>query len=412
MREESTIPTKRRPGPESTSLPSPFPEGWYFVTSRPAMLKARIIRKTWMGEDIIVWSDTNGNVCVSGAYCPHLGADLGAATGGRICDGRLVCPFHGFEYDTTGQCVATPYAAPPKTAGLRVFETRVILDLVFAWWGIRGRAPQWNLPTDPPDQTDWSRLLIRTSRFPGHPQETTENSVDLGHLRYVHGYDRVKRIGRVSMDGPCLESDFDFRRARTIAKVATLTFDVSANTRIFGLGYSFVEIREHSIGMDMRLWVLATPVDGTLIDLSLVSQVREVRNPKRRIAGLGFLPLKLRAPIMNKFMSAQQYRDVQQDVIIWSHKQYRSRPRLCRSDGEIIPYRRYCAQFYTDPHDQESPKRYVGSSRDQHRDTHDSTNAHPHESDRTTMTTNNSSTQHHPLVSDGTPVDITASGAS
>ena len=44
--------------------------------------------------------------------------------------------------------------------------------------------------------------------------------------------------------------------------------------------------------MDMRLWVLATPVDGTLIDLSLVSHVREIRNPRRWVAGLGFLPLR------------------------------------------------------------------------------------------------------------------------
>ena len=49
--------------------------------------------------------------------------------------------------------------------------------------------------------------------------------------------------------------------------------------------------------MDLRLWVLATPVDGTLIDLSLVSQVKEIRKPKRLIAGLGILPVKMRAPI-------------------------------------------------------------------------------------------------------------------
>ena len=120
-----------------------------------------------------------------------------------------------------------------------------------------------------------------------------------------------------------------------------------------------MEIREHSIGMDMRLWVLATPVDGRLIDLSLVSQVREIRNPKRKVAGLGFLPMGLRAPIMNKFISALQYRDVLQDVVIWSLKQYRPRPRLCRSDGEIMPFRAYCAQFYPAPSDSASPRMFA-----------------------------------------------------
>ena len=308
-----------------------------------------------MGANVVAWCGENGRVCVAEAFCPHLGADLGPAAGGRVCSGRLVCPFHGYEFDTRGQCVATPFADPPKTAKLQVFETHEIAGLVFAWWGIEGRAPQWSLPPDSLNQEGWCDLEIRTLRFPGHPQETTENSVDLAHLRYVHGYDNVDRVARVSIDGPLLVSQFNFRRVRRIAKIASLTFDVSAHTSIFGLGYSFVEIRENSIGMDMRLWVLATPVDGTLIDMSLVSQVREIRKPKRRIVGLGFLPPRMRAPIMNRFMASQQHHDVQQDVVIWSRKQYRSRPRLCRSDGEIMPFRAYCAQFYSGPHDSVDP---------------------------------------------------------
>ncbi|MDE2767454.1 MAG: hypothetical protein OXI70_05130, partial [Chloroflexota bacterium] len=119
----------------------------------------------------------------------------------------------------------------------------------------------------------------------------------------------------------------------------------------FGLGYSFVDIREHSIGMNMRLWVLAAPVDGTLIDMTLVSQVREIRKPRRWIVGLGFLPARFRAPLINRFMASQQKEDVLQDVVIWGRKQYTSRPRLCRSDGEIMPFRYYCAQFYPEHSD-------------------------------------------------------------
>ena len=333
---------------------SPFPEGWYFVTTRKDVLKARLLQKEWMGENIIVWSDENGRICVAEAVCPHLGADLGPAAGGCVRDGRLLCPFHGYEFDTTGQCVATPFAPPPRTAKLRVFQTQEVLGLIFAWWGIDGRAPQWNLHSEPMDAEGWCDFEINTLRFPGHPQETTENSVDLAHLRYVHGYDNVDPVLEFAVDGPLLNSHFDFKRSRTITGNFKLTFDVSARASIYGLGYSFVEIQEHTIGMDMRLWVLATPVDGTLIDLTLVSQVREIRSPKRMFTGLGFLPRRWRAPIMNRFMASQQKGDVLQDVIIWSNKQYRSRPRLCRSDGKIMPFRHYCAQFYPDPEDYDS----------------------------------------------------------
>ena len=339
--------------PAIAALP-PFPEGWYFVASRKALEQATLTQKTWMGVDVVAWSDEDGRVCVAEAVCPHLGSDLGPAAGGRICDGRLVCPFHGFEFDATGQCVDTPYDAAPRSARLRVFETRDIHGLIFAWWGIEGRAQQWSLPADP-EQGGWSDFRIQTIRFPGHPQETTENSVDVAHLRYVHGYGNVGDVQPVSVDGPLFKTGFDFRSSRKITGIATLNFDLSARASIYGLGYSFVEIHEHSIGMDMRLWVLATPVDGTLIDLSLVSQVREIRNPGRRVVGMAFLPRRLRAPLMNKFMSLQQKHDVLQDVAIWGPKRYVSVPRLNRSDGEVRKYRAYCAQFYPDPGDCRSP---------------------------------------------------------
>ena len=338
-----------REDPPDTPLPSPFPEGWYFVASRKALGKETLIRKTWMGTEIVIWSDTAGRVCVAEAYCPHLGADLGPATGGRVRGDRLVCPFHGFEYEASGQCVATPFAPPVRAARLRVFETSEIAGLIFAWWGIDGRQPQWHLPSEEPDQTGWSGLIIWTSRFAGHPQETTENSVDLAHLRYVHGYDSVTRVGAMSVDGHLLVSDFDFATTRNIARIGSINLEVSAKTLVAGLGYSYVEIREHSIGLDMRLWILATPVDGTLIDLSVVSQTGEIRHPSRWIAGLGFLPVRLRTPIMNRFMASFERRDVLQDIPIWSTKKYRSRPRLARSDGEIMAFRNYCAQFYPDP---------------------------------------------------------------
>ena len=138
----------------------------------------------------------------------------------------------------------------------------------------------------------------------------------MAHFRYVHGYASGDRIGRVLVDGARLESSFDFSTVRKIAGFARFTMNISAVTHVFSLGYSYVEIREHTIGVDMRLWVLATPVDGKLIDLSLVSQVKEIRNPRRRIVSLGILPVGLRSPILNKLMAALPERDVWQDVVV------------------------------------------------------------------------------------------------
>ena len=143
------------------------------------------------------------------------------------------------------------------------------------------------------------------SDFPATPRRRRENSVDLAHLRYVHGYDDVKAVGSATVDGAVLVSRFDFRSRRRIAGFAHSIYEFSVTAYVHGLGYSFVHIHEHTIGINSRLWILATPVDGTFIDLVLAGQVQEIRKPKRLIAGLAFLP----EPLANsdRFGAAQEH---------------------------------------------------------------------------------------------------------
>ena len=179
---------------------------------------------------------------------------------------------------------------------------------------------------------------MRTTRFAAHPQDTAENAVDMAHLRYVHGYGDVERVGDLEVDGAYLLSCFNFSRRRKIAGVFNATLHVSARTHIYGLGYSYVEIREHTIGFDARMWILATPVDGEVIDFTMASQAREVRSPKRFLMGLRFLPPMMRARILNKYTADGQDADVRQDEAIWSRKSYRPLPRpqpLRRRDNAL-----------------------------------------------------------------------------
>ena len=241
---------------------SPFPDGWYFVAGRDALQKQTLIEKTWLGQDIVAWCNDEGSVCVADAYCPHLGSHLGPTTGGVVRDGCLVCPFHGFQYDVTGQCVATPSAPAPKNARLKRLETQVSNGLVFAWWSSNGQPPYFRLPLDTRDEDGWTAVGLRDFRLTTHPEYTTENSVDIAHLSYIHGYFDVHQTGPVTMG----------RKFR---------FEVSAVTHLYGMGFSFVDITEHTIPLRSRFWVLATPLDGTYMELVLASQMR-----RRIVSGL------------------------------------------------------------------------------------------------------------------------------
>jgi phenylpropionate dioxygenase-like ring-hydroxylating dioxygenase large terminal subunit len=58
-----------------------------------------------LGEDLVLFRDSDGELGLIGRACPHRGADL---CYGRLEDNGLRCPFHGWHFNRDGQCVEQP----------------------------------------------------------------------------------------------------------------------------------------------------------------------------------------------------------------------------------------------------------------------------------------------------------------
>ena len=78
----------------------------------PAMLSWELpeadcppIRLRLLGEDMVAFRDTNGNVGVLDNYCPYRRASLFF---GRNEECGLRCVYHGWKFDTEGNCVDMP----------------------------------------------------------------------------------------------------------------------------------------------------------------------------------------------------------------------------------------------------------------------------------------------------------------
>ena len=57
------------------------------------------------GRPYVLFRDDEGMLGLIGRHCPHRGADL---CYGRLEDNGLRCPFHGWHFDRSGQCVEQP----------------------------------------------------------------------------------------------------------------------------------------------------------------------------------------------------------------------------------------------------------------------------------------------------------------
>jgi phenylpropionate dioxygenase-like ring-hydroxylating dioxygenase large terminal subunit len=58
-----------------------------------------------LGQDLVLFRDQDDRLGLIGRHCCHRGADLAF---GRLEDGGLRCPFHGWLFDVTGVCLEQP----------------------------------------------------------------------------------------------------------------------------------------------------------------------------------------------------------------------------------------------------------------------------------------------------------------
>src|SRR5690349_8669859 len=60
------------------------------------------VRVRLLGEDLVAFRDSEGKVGLMAANCPHRGASLFF---GRNEECGIRCVYHGWKFDTSGQCV-------------------------------------------------------------------------------------------------------------------------------------------------------------------------------------------------------------------------------------------------------------------------------------------------------------------
>ena len=85
------------------------PEGadlWVVVAKSADLdIPRPVIPVTLHGQRLVLFRDDEGELGLIGRNCPHRGADL---CFGRLEDNGLRCPFHGWHFDRSGQCVEQP----------------------------------------------------------------------------------------------------------------------------------------------------------------------------------------------------------------------------------------------------------------------------------------------------------------
>jgi 3-ketosteroid 9alpha-monooxygenase subunit A len=182
-------------------FPHGYASGWYQVGWSGEFAPGAVVPMRYFEQDLVCFRTESGQLWISDAFCPHFGAHLGH--GGTVKGECIVCPFHGWKWDTDGCNVDIPYSAPERMKlRIRHWPVAELDGLVLLWFGVDGEAPTWPAPRMLPEtaslEVDYWPVFPSTCkvwrgvRFP--PQVSTENSGDAAHFHYVHGMATVPKV--------------------------------------------------------------------------------------------------------------------------------------------------------------------------------------------------------------------------
>lgn len=316
----------------------PIPVGWFGLGRSADLLPGAVRPVRRFGQEWVLARSATGRPMLLDAWCPHLGAHLGH--GGRVEGETVVCPFHGFRFDASGRCVATGYGKKvPRDADIGSLPVVERNGLLLAWHHPDGEAPSFEIPQL--DTGGWSPVIMERLRLRTHPQETSENSVDLGHLAIVHGYWDLAVLDPVQVEGPHLTIRYRMKRRSPVAIPGFPALDVDFRVHVYGLGYSVVEVDASRFGFFARSFVLAAPEERRGVELQLATSVR-----LSVTRGLPVAAREALATMINPIALRALVHDVLQDKAIWENKRYEPRPRIADGDGPLGRYRQYVRQFY------------------------------------------------------------------
>lgn len=328
----------RRAPYRPSSLP-PFPAGWFAVAFSDELAPGALESMTFCGQELVVFRTASGRPAAMAAHCPHLGAHLGV--GGRVEGEAVRCPFHGFCFEPDGRCVATGYGTQaPRSLAAATFEVREIDGVVLVWHHPMNEPPSFEIE---PSVSVSARRVVSTHHIRDHPQETTENSVDVGHFAHIHGYGSVEVIEPLMTEGASLQIGYRATRAMPWSRKP---IEFEFRPRVDGLGVSRVDVSVPSMDLRAELQVLPTPTDGEHVELRLALDLHPIANKRSLHPLASLLPRALLEWLVARSTLAAFAGDAANDFPIWENKAYVERPKLAVGDGPIGRYRTWARQFY------------------------------------------------------------------
>lgn len=156
--------------------------GYWYIAAASARLGRRPLSTRVLDQDLVLFRDGQGQPGALLDRCPHRGVPLSL---GKVRQGELSCPYHGWRFDRQGHCTAIPSLtrahSHPSTHGVPSRPCEERDGYVWVWMGDGPPPPLPGIPR-------FSRFRWRQGTVPMACafNKGLENNVDICHPFWTH----------------------------------------------------------------------------------------------------------------------------------------------------------------------------------------------------------------------------------
>lgn len=160
---------------------------WYVVAHSEQLRPQTVLSRTVLGEWLAVFRGEDGQPVALRDRCMHRHSRLSS---GKVTEGQLHCPYHGWVYDQTGQVVAVPAEGERFEAIATRCAKRYATCEQDGYVYVRLASPADDSSSQPFVMPHWQASGWETvrvvNRFNNTVTNCVENFIDIPHTAFVH----------------------------------------------------------------------------------------------------------------------------------------------------------------------------------------------------------------------------------
>lgn len=158
---------------------------WYIASYSKELKLNKTLEVKILNNPVVLFRDEIGIASAISNICSHRNAPL---SDGRVCKGKVQCPYHGWEFDKTGACTYIPSILDQNNipSSTKVKSYKVIEQDGYIWIWIGDREPKAEeLPLKLELFSNYQRKL--SAYLDNSVENCIENFMDPTHTGYIHG---------------------------------------------------------------------------------------------------------------------------------------------------------------------------------------------------------------------------------